>query len=295
MLMSDGTGTLTDQSRDRSHPDESAAAGATPVCPTRYIGLSVILSCSLAQPALAQKKVPDGAKVFLLSGGQRQHHGYRDQALYLAAMLENTGRFQVTIGEDAAILETPAIRKYDLIIVNADRRDDEFKFATSQQEAIFNLVRSGCGYVSIHGADNAPKDWLPPWKEMLGGIYSHVGQPNGKAVKGAYTVKITDYASPVTRELNDFAITDELYTNMQMLPGIQPLATIEYQGVVWPVVWTNTYGKGRVFHTSLGHRDFGPDKDDPLRNPNLSKLIIQGVEWVAAGRASSANRPKPSS
>ena len=72
--------------------------------------------------------MPDGAKVFLLSGGQRQHHGYREQALYLAGALENTGRFQVTIGEDAAILETPAIRKYDLLIVTADRRDDEFKF-----------------------------------------------------------------------------------------------------------------------------------------------------------------------
>ena len=88
-----------------------------------HLGLSVILSCWLAHPALAQKKVPDGAKVFLLSGGQRQHHGYREQALYLSGTLENTGRFQVTIGEDAAILETPAMRKYDLLIVTADRRD----------------------------------------------------------------------------------------------------------------------------------------------------------------------------
>ena len=96
--------------------------------------LSVILSCCPAHPALAQKKVPEGAKVFLLSGGQRQHHGYRDQALYLSGALENTGRFQVTISEDAAILETPAMHKYDLIIVGADRRDDEFKFTPDQQD-----------------------------------------------------------------------------------------------------------------------------------------------------------------
>ena len=31
---------------------------------------------------------------------------------------------------------------------------------------------------------------------MLGGIYSHVGQPDGKARKGTYTVKIADTASP---------------------------------------------------------------------------------------------------
>src|SRR6516164_6742232 len=160
---------------------------------------------------MAQKKVPDGAKVFILSGGQRQHHGYRDQAFYLAAALENTGRFQVTIGEDAAVLETPAMRKYDLIVVTADRRDEEFKFSPGQQEAIFDFVRSGRGYVSIHAADNAAKDWLPPWREMLGGVFSHVGLPDGKYRKGTCTVKIVDTASPITRGLRDFVLKDELY------------------------------------------------------------------------------------
>jgi type 1 glutamine amidotransferase len=233
---------------------------------------------------VAQKEVPNGSKVFLLSGGKRQHHGYRDQALYLAGALENTGRFQVTIGEDAAILETPALRKYDLIIVTADRRDDEFKFTQSQQEAIFEFVRTAHGYISIHAADNAAKDWLPTWKELLGGVFSHVGLPDGKPRKGVYTVKIADTSSPITRGLKDFSIKDELYYQMQMQPDVQPLATIEYDGVDWPVAWTRTFGKGRVFHTVLGHRDFGPDKDDPLRNPNLGRLIIQGADWVAAAR-----------
>ena len=251
---------------------------------SRVISLSVILSCWLAHPAMGQKKVPDGAKVFLLSGGQRQHHGYREQALYLSGALENTGRFQVTIGEDAAILETPAMARYEVLIVTADRRDPEFKFTPAQQEAIFAFVRSGKGYVSIHGADNAPPDWSPQWKEMLGGIYSHVGKPDGKARKGTFTVKIADTTSPVTEGLKDFTLTDELYTNMQMQPDVRPLATIEFEGVVWPVAWTTMFGQGRVFHTSLGHRDFGPDKDDPLRDPKLNTLIIQGVSWVATGR-----------
>jgi uncharacterized protein len=250
----------------------------------RTIGFFVIVSCCLAAPALAQKAAPQGAKVFLLSGGRRQHHGYREQALYLGGLLENTGRFQVTIGEEAAIVETPAIKKYDLLIVSADRRDDEFKFTPGQQEAIFEYVRSGHGYVSIHGADNAAKDWSPTWKDMLGGVFSHFGLPDGKTRKGSYTVKIVDTSSPITRGLTDFAIKDELYYHIQMAPDVQPLATIEYDGVAWPVAWTRTFGRGRVFHTPLGHRDFGPDKDDPLKNPNLGQLIVQGVDWVAAGK-----------
>ncbi len=250
----------------------------------RMILLCLILLSGLARPTFAQKSAPEGAKVLLLSGGKRQHHGYRDQALYLSGTLENTGRFQVTICEDAAILETPAMSKYDLLIVNADRRDDEFKFSVAQQEAIFEYVRSGHGYVSIHGADNAAKEWLPAWKDMLGGIFSHFGLPDGKTRKGSFIVKIADTSSPITNGLKDFNLTDELYYQVQMMPDVQPLATIDFQGATWPVAWTRTFGKGRVFHTVLGHRDFGPEKDDPLRNPNLGRLVVQGIDWVAAGR-----------
>jgi type 1 glutamine amidotransferase len=255
------------------------------------VGLLLASSSFLPQLAMAQKVAPGGAKVFLLSGGKRQHHGYRDQAFYLANLLENTGRFEVTIGEDAAILETPAMRKYDLVIVNADRRDPEFKLTRGQQEALFEFVRAGHGYVSIHGADNAAADWLPTWKEMLGGVFSHFGLPDGKTRKGSFTVKIRDTSSPVTRGLNDFPIEDELYYQLQLMPDVQPLATIEYQGTAWPVAWTRTFGKGRVFHTTMGHRDFGPNKKDPLHDASLSRLVLQGIEWVAEGRERSDGSP----
>ena len=237
----------------------------------------------VASPALAQKKSPGGAKIYLLSGGQRQHHGYRDQAFYLAGLLENTGRFEVTLGEDAAILETPTIRKYALIMANADRRDPEFKYTKAQQQALLDYVRTGGGYVSIHAADNAAPDWLPEWRQMLGGVYSHVGIPDGKYRKGSYVVRIADKSSPITQGISDFPLYDELYYHVQMEPGVEPLATVEYDGTAWPVAWSRTYGTGRVFHLVLGHRDFGRDKDDPVRNPNLGRLILQGVTWVAEG------------
>jgi type 1 glutamine amidotransferase len=251
---------------------------------SRHLGWVLALACLATSPAWAQKKVPDGAKVLLLTGGQRQHHGYRDQAFYLASVLEDTGRYEVTLAEDASILESPALQKYDLVIVNADRRDPEHKFSRAQQEALFEYVRSGHGYVSIHGADNAAPDWLPAWREMLGGIYSHVGLPNSKPKKGSYTIKIADTAHPITRGLGDFPLQDELYYDIQMQPGVEPLATTEHAGKTWPVAWTRTFGAGRVFHTPLGHRDFGPGKDDPLHNPSLLKLVVQGIDWVAHDR-----------
>jgi type 1 glutamine amidotransferase len=250
------------------------------------IGLG--LAAGVSTEALAQKKAPNGARVLLLTGGQRQHHGFRDQAFYLASALEDTGRYEVTIGEDAALLETPAMARYDLIIVNADRRDPEFKFTRSQQEALLAWVKAGHGYVSIHGADNAAPDWVDGWRDMLGGVFSHVGLPDSKTKKGKFTIKIVDTQSPITRGLNDFELNDELYYHLQMRPGVEPLATTDYNGGTWPVAWTRVYGQGRVFHTPLGHRDFGPGKDDPLRNPNLFKLVLQGVDWVTEGRNAGA-------
>ncbi len=253
------------------------------------IALSLVLCGLLASPAHSQKKAPTGAKVLLLSGGARQHHGYRDQALYLAGALEDTGHYEVTIAEDSAILSTPAMAKYDILIVNADRRDPEFKFTTEQQRALLDWVKAGHGYVSIHGADNAAPDWLPEWKEMLGGVFSHVGLPDSKTKKGKFTIKIVNTGSSITKGIDDFELSDELYYHLQMKPGVEPLATTDHDGGTWPVAWTRTYGRGRVFHTPLGHRDFGPGKDDPLRNPNLANLVIQGIDWVAEGKQAGAS------
>ncbi len=252
----------------------------------RLISMALSLLFVLPFHAWAQKKgAPGSTKVLMLTGGARSHHGYRDQAFYLASALEDTNRYEVTIVEDGAFLESPALAKYDLIIVNADRRDDEFKFTKSQQEALLAHVKAGHGYVSIHGGDNAAKDWIPAWREMLGGVFSHVGLPDSKTKKGTYHIKITKTDDPIARGVQDFDIKDELYYNLQMEPGVDPIATTEHEGKTWPVAWTRVYGTGRVFHTPLGHRDFGPGKDDPIRDPNLLKLVIQGVDWVAGAKS----------
>jgi type 1 glutamine amidotransferase len=245
---------------------------------------ALVLSAGTAS-VTAQKKNQDGVPVLLLSGGQREHHGYRDQAFYLSRFLEDTGRYRITINEDAAILESPGLSRYRAIILLTDRRDPEFKLTEDQQRALLDFVSGdpGHGLVSIHAANNAAPDWLPEMRTMLGGVFSHDtsgGRPDGKVRKGAYHVRIVRSDHPIYRGLSSFDLDDELYYHMQMEPGVELLATVAFDGTDWPVAWTRTYGKGRVFHCTLGHRDFGPDKPDPLRNPNLARLITQGLDWA---------------
>jgi type 1 glutamine amidotransferase len=252
--------------------------------------LLAALSSTLATPSSAQLKNPEATPVLILSGGQREHHAFRTQSLYLSTLLEQTGRYRVTIVEDAAILDSPKLNSYQLIIIMADRRDEETKLTPSQQRALLQFVHQGHGCVSLHGADNAPADWLPEMKTMLGAIYSHVGQPDGKAIGGkTWLVKIADPNHTITRGLADFELADELYTNLQMRDDLKPLATIEYQDTIWPVAWTYQYGAGPVFHTTLAHCHMRHPELDPLKDPNLAKLITQGIDWV---RQESAN-PHP--
>jgi type 1 glutamine amidotransferase len=245
--------------------------------------------------ASAQRDNPGATPLLILSGGQRQHHGYRDQANRLARLLEDSGRFRASITEDAALLTTPALKKYHILFVIADRRDPEHKLTPEQQNALLAFVHAGGGYVSFHAADNAPPDWLPEMKTMLGGIYSHTGLPDGRAIGGnTWTVKIAQHNHPITQGLPDeFPLEDELYINLQMRNDVIPLATIDFQGTTWPVAWTYQYGQGAVFHTTLGHHRWEPGRPDPLENPNLARLVLQGAQWVADQIPPRAQTPSP--
>lgn len=255
------------------------------LAPTLCIA-TLALACT-TPPAHAQRKNPNAPAVLLLSGGQREHHGYRDQANTLARNLEETGRYRITIVEDAAILETPALDKYRAVILLTDRRDPEFRLTESQQKSLLAYVGDGRGgFVSLHGGNNAAPDWLPEMRTLLGGVFSHDtsgGRPDGKVRKGRYQVRITQPDHPICSGSTDFELDDELYYHMQMEPGIVPLATIRHDGVDWPIAWTNRYGRGNVFHTPLGHRDFGADKHDPLADPNLFRMVDAGLTWVCGG------------
>ncbi|KAA6307397.1 hypothetical protein EZS27_040935, partial [termite gut metagenome] len=66
-------------------------------------------------------------------------------------------------------------------------------------------------------------------------------------------------------------------------PNIKVLATTRYtgehgfwiEGAVVPVVWKKTYGKGRVFYSSLAHvaKDFDV--------PEALEIMKRGIRWAS--------------
>jgi type 1 glutamine amidotransferase len=229
----------------------------------------------------AQQNVPAGAKVLMLSGGQRNHHAYRRQSFLLQKQLEDTHHFQVTICEDAAILETPSLSRYDLIVAMADRRDPEFRLTEGQQRALLKFVHDGKGFFSFHGFCCADKSWVPEMRELVGGVLAHFGTPDTKVKMGAYPIKIADHDHPITQGIQDFVHQDELYYHLQTSGEIKPLAVAVFEGQEWPILWARPYGAGRTCVSVFGHCGVKPNDKDPLEHPPFAQLIIQGIAWTA--------------
>lgn len=51
----------------------------------------------------------------------------------------------------------------------------------------------------------------------------------------------------------------------------------------WPVEWVVSYGKGRVYNSSLGHLWSGETYPEAYRCTGFQTTLIRAVEWVATG------------
>jgi type 1 glutamine amidotransferase len=69
---------------------------------------------------------------------------------------------------------------------------------------------------------------------------------------------------------------DELYKNEELYPGFVPLAKAygEDTKKEHHVIWVNTYGKGKVFGTTLGHNN------STMESPEYLDLVARGLLWA---------------
>ena len=95
-----------------------------------------------------------------------------------------------------------------------------------------------------------------------------------------FKVKITAKDNPIMNGVTDFETADELYAKLQGDAPIEVLATgdSDWSHKTEPLVFTLTYGQGRVFHETFGHTG------NAIKNPQVAKIIVQGCAW-AAGKA----------
>ena len=205
----------------------------------------------------------------------------------------------------------PDFNSYDVVVLDYD--GDSWTKET--QKSFEQYVNNGGGVVVVHAANNS----FPEWKEYnlmtgLGGWGNrneksgpYLRWEDGKAVKDyspgpggmhgdktQFIVETRDPSHPIMKglPLKWMHASDELYGKLRgPAENVNVLATgwsdpkTNGSGNHEPVLFTINYGKGRIFHTVLGH--VGKEGDLIAYKSALFIYTLQrGTEWAASGKVS---------
>ncbi len=238
------------------------------------IGLALVVFGTTTEAADAAAKI----KILLLTGDDvSPSHNWRQVSAATRDLLSASPKFEVRVCEDPGILESSAsLARYDVVFLALYNAKTPTLSETAKSN-LSNFVKAGKGFVVSHLASASFKEWAE-FKKMCGRYW--VMGSSGHGPRSQFKVKIKDNANPITKGLEDFQADDELYAKLQ---GDAPIHVLAEADSDWskktePLVFTLSYGQGRVFHEAFGH------DAKALEHPSIRAIIQRGCEWAATGK-----------
>jgi len=210
-------------------------------------------------------------KVLIVTGIDHPGHKWKLTAPVLAQAIAEDKRLDVTLTEKPSDLANDELGNYDVIVLHF--MDWEVPDPGPAARAnLKRVVRSGKGLVLVHFACGAFQQW-PEFVELAGRVWDP--KLRGHDPHGKFTVKITDAQHPVMKGIGEFETVDELYTCLTGQTPIKVLATArsKVDGKDYPMAFVLDYGKGRVFHSVLGH------DVQAFASPDVKRLFRNACAW----------------
>lgn len=215
----------------------------------------------------------------VVRGGWAGHQPVAATELFLPA-LRDAG-VDVTISESLDVYaDADRLRAFDLIV-----QCWSIGALTEQQcTGLVTAVRSGVGFAGWHGGVVATFDTSRAYLRMVGGQFLHHPQDFLD-----YDVHIEPgrAAHPIVAGIPDFTVhTEQYWMITDAWNDVLATTTVhpgpdddEFTGPVpMPVVWTRTWGAGRVFVSTIGHRPAD------LMRPEVFTLTERGLRWASRQR-----------
>ena len=255
-------------------------------------------------------------RVMILDGESAgPYHDWRQVTPVLKKMLDETGRFDVAIvtapGPDGDWNHfAPEFRKHHVVVMNYDAPDE--RWPANLKSSFEQYVKNGGGLVIVHAADNAFAGW-PVFNEMSGvggwrgrtelaGPYwyykdgklvsdSTPGNAGSHGRRLPFQVTVRDRSHPVMNGLPPKWMhqADELYArlrgpgkNMTVLATAYSDPANAGTGRDEPQLMALSYGKGRIFHTTMGH------DVTALSSVDFVVILQRATEWAATGNVTQA-------
>jgi type 1 glutamine amidotransferase len=204
-------------------------------------------------------------KALIIYGGYEGHDPEK-VARILSGILEKAD-FNVVVSDSLESLEDQELMgQVDLIVPHWTMGT----ITKQQLEMLLKAVENGAGIAGMHGGLGDGFRNETKYQYMVGGQF--VAHPGDDGV--TYDVEIETIKHDVIEGLGKFTVKTELYY-MHFDPAIEVLAYTKTNGIKMPVVWTKSYGKGRVFYCSLGH------SVDIVEKNEVKTLMERGMTWAA--------------
>lgn len=218
-------------------------------------------------------------RILILSGSN--NHNWQQTTPFLESLFSRTEIFEVQITNRPDTLKISNLKKFDVLLSNWNSwPENDLRWPETIENALLDFIKNGGGFVTLHASTSAFYNW-PEFKEISTAAWITDSTWHGK--NSPAKIIIENDQHPVTQGMTGFYIFDELWINAGKNEKFEILGSATNEDISakrienQPAIMVSEYGKGRIFHTILGH------DVRAMRNTGFQMLLLRAVEWAATG------------
>ena len=277
--------------------------------------------------AVSWSQVNNNKKIRVLIVDGYSNHDWKQTTKVTKSILEESKLFTVdvttapeTTNPDSLAMWDPEFKNYQVIIQNSNNYNNKKIYWPGKiEEKLEKYVLAGGGLYILHSANNSFPEWKAydtimgmGWRPKEFGYALEIDEnkkiiriPPGEGNRTNHGKRFDAVINiltrhPINKDFPDRWITPnmELYTYVRGPALNTTVLSWAYDTTTsknWPVEWVVSYGKGRVYNSSMGH--LWKDEIYPIgyRCIGFQTTMIRVTEWLATGKVTypvPANFPK---